>query len=326
MKYTDFPPQQIGGAIRAEWSRMMERAVREQRIRAANGQIMSRDSYGITIGEIKRTNEVELVEAHPFMVRWQYTNAARTSGEWQICLPRGCASIRQGNVTRAYVPVNDQGRDENGDAVYRWYAIPTPKDKDATVTTAGWYVAKQWTVHVLLKPWPRMKVTTDPTDSSFKAAAWDIPVADIATFEIAGDGFVQHGVSQIVREGGIVKEWDIGSAFAIRYDMQDEANPSSGVVASVINQYKVIGRMFRENEEPVVVNGWKSVWVKIEHEGTEFNLSVEKDLSGDAAVSDDDKTVFRIYDLEDDIVTNDARTQIPPTDFYTNAPEDDDGE
>ena len=318
MQFTSFAPRAIGEGIRADWARSVERAIMEQRPRPNLGQTMSRNSYGVMMGEAgAAAKTVEYASSFPFKVRWQYTNKKRTAGEWQIFLPLGCVSVVQGNVTNACIPVNAIGKDDNGQELYKWYRIEEPKDADGTVGTFNGYLAKQWTVYVIIKPWPRMKACTSPEDSSFKAGMWSVPVATINVIETDKD--VLHGVNQIVSEGGIVREWKTDGAFAIEYEMESAKEPGSNVVARIINQRKALGRLYRKNADPVVVTGWDNVWVKITHEDTEFDMSVEKDLSGKDAVSDDDKTVFQIYRMKDNIPVEDSRGSIPDFDFYTNA-------
>lgn len=323
MKFTDFPGQQIGDAVRADWARKVIGAIGEQRPRPKPGQTMSRNSYGVMLGpEPSEAGEVEMTPVRPFKVRWcSHGKAGDGNGEWQVYLPNGCVSLDGASA----IPLNAKGKDRNGDETWKWYKIDDPGDADADVGTIGDYVAKTWTVYVQLKPWPRFKVTTKAEDGDFGPCKWTIPIATIATVDRRGKSgtFKGHITVRLLEDATIVRSWDANGNFAIRYTVASATSPGANVKAELINITRQFGRLQLNDKQPVDITGWEEVWVKIEHKDTEFKLSVSK-ASEDGDRSDDDHTVYKIYELKDgkNIVTRDMRSEIEPMDFYTNGPDD----
>lgn len=98
----------------------------------------------------------------PFKLRWMpQDDEDQSKGEWQIYLPMGCADINEKDV---YFPKNDIGTDADGEVTFQWYKIETPSDSDATITTSGTKVFKEWTVYVHFKDFPMMYASTTEED------------------------------------------------------------------------------------------------------------------------------------------------------------------
>lgn len=311
---------QSGSSIKADWGKKLVEAVRERTIVPQVGQRLHRTAYGTIIETDRKAEEYDedlTDNDYAFKVRWfPYDREANDKGEWQICLPYGCATITQ-ETSRSYNPVNDPAKNADGEEIYKWYRIEKPQDKDATVGRFKDYVAVQWTVRVLFAPFPLMKAVTCEKDKDFKEK-WSVAVATIS--EVRFDDRTLHGTTRYAVDPETVHfVWPQGE-FAINYEFKDNGGTYSAV-PRVINQTKMIGRLQVYNIEPKDVSGSKSVWIKIEHPSTQFKLTVETDLTGKDTLSSDDRTVYKIYDLEDDVVVNDYRDKIPEMNFYTNGPE-----
>lgn len=314
----------MGAPVKADWGRIVAEAIYEQRPVPLVGQRISRTSYGTRI-EFDKTDDREptaLSGPAPFEVRWyQYSFTDTSKGEWQIYLPRGCATVVQQGVTRSYVPMNEKGKDKDGNELFRWYRIADPKNQDADEGRHNKYVARCWSVIVHMKPWPRLKVSTEEKDKDFGADQWSENVATIGMVEVETEDGVQ--LRHFAVQGGtkgIAKVWESSSArmsgFDIIYEL-DDREPDAKPTVKLTKMVKMVGRLMVDEMDDREITGWNNVWVKYDHKGYEISMSIEHDLEGEDATSDDDKTVFKIYDLEDDIVTADYRDRIPDMQFYT---------
>lgn len=262
----------------------------------------------------------------PFSVRWMSHDKDGDSprnGEWQIYLPFGSLVVHYGSASfdsRRYAArtENSRGKDADNKTTYQWYRIPDPDDSYATIQTIGGMVHKAWTVYVLTKPWAQFSVSTNAT--AYDPVAWVDAVATIGVAEYTdSDGLhVSHSVVQQF-SGGMTKTWDNQSAFAVDYERSGETG--SGYSVNVINQVKMLGRLQERNVDPVDVSTATQVWIKIDHKGEKFELTVLTSAPSDKD-SNDDQTVYKIYDMKDGVVTMDYRGFIPELPFYTKAASD----
>lgn len=264
-------------------------------------------------------------ELTPFTVRWMgHSSEDESDGEWQIYVPFGALTVNYGGAGSCYsrsyaaLPKNDDGHDADGNTTFQWYKIDSPKSKDAKPGTNGGLACKAWDVKLLIKPWARFTATTEPADDD-DPVAWVEHVASIYEAEYNDDDgqhHVDHSVTQLVDEQ-ITESWDVGSTFAIAYELDDEASKNSSYTVKVVNQSKMLGRLQENNTEPVDVKTASSVWVVIKHEGEDYELEVKASTPTDAE-SNDDQTVYKIYDMKDGVVKADYRNSIPVLPFYTN--------
>lgn len=271
----------------------------------------------------------------PFAVRWMSYDAGGEgsgSGEWQVYLPYGALVVHYGNGSansRRYAALAtgmEPGRDAGGKQVFQWYKIPAPADRHADIQVSD-KVYKVWTVYALIKPWARFLVSTDPKANDPVAWAEAIAIIREAQYtDSAGGRRVDHTVIQRM-SGELTRTWDNRSAFAVDYILDDETNEDSTYKAQVINQTKMLGRLQESNVDPVDVKSSTEVWLKIAHGGTKFELSVLKTAPSDAK-SNDDQTLYKIYDMKDGVVVRDYREDVPELPFYTNGPDEggDDGQ
>lgn len=260
----------------------------------------------------------------PFSVRWVSHDTrgdSPRSGEWQIYLPFGSLVVHYGSASfncRSYAArtTNEEGETAGGKTTYQWFKIPYPMSSDADIQVINGRVHKTWTVYVLTKPWARFLVSTCATDND--PVAWADAVATIGVAEYTDSGGVLHVSHSVVQHfsGGMTKTWDNQSEFAVDYELSDETG--SGYTANVINQTKMLGRLQEENVNPVDVRTATEVWIRIEHSGENFELSVLASAPDDTE-SNDDQTVYKIYDMKDGVVTRDYRDSIPELPFYTNS-------
>ena len=139
------------------------------------------------------------------------------------------------------------------------------------------------------------------------------------------DSDAQHSWMRMMNSDSVEVEWDVSKPFSIRYEMDDDAggdddDGSNHVTAMLVNQVLSLGRLQKVIGGATDITGLGNVFVKVQHSTTQFQMTIETNLTGSAAESDDDKTVFKIYDLEENIVKGDFRDSIPTTfDFYTSA-------
>lgn len=319
----------VGEGLSANFARDIIRELRASRIIAGNNITVDYTPNGTRINGTPGSAASYAAKGAlmPFTVRWlshddDPDNPDPGNGEWQIYVPFGSMVVYYGNESSssrryAALPTNEDGTDADGKTTYQWYKIPEPDDSDAIITTLEGMVAKAWTVYLLTKPWARFKATTDPKGNG--AVAWTDAVATIGISEYTdkdGDRHVNH-VSAPLKTGAIIKTWDNTGAFAIDYELDDETDKDSTYTAKVINQTKMFGRLQVKNAEPVDVSEAEEVWIEIDHSGEEFDFEVKTSVSDED--SNDDKTVFRIYEMDDGVVIRDYRGEIPETPFYTNA-------
>lgn len=310
----------LGQSLSVTRERAMARFNREQRLIAGNGISLSRGPNG-TLIELSGQNGVGCSSADifPWKVRWFGKSATDdTDGEWQVYAPIGTLVVNYGSsssVRRSYAAMcsNGYATNENGDVIYGWFKIPTPEDSDAEITT-GEMAAKSWSVRAYIKPWARYKVMTGK--GSYGATAWTETVATISEikYKAGENNRTEHTVSQSLASS-LTKLWDTSSPFSVDYELTSETVRESSYTVKVINQTKMLGRLQKENAQPFDIKSADGVWVKIKHETTEFDLTL---AVTDQGQSDDDKTVYKIYEMDGDVVKTDNRSSIGTLPFYTN--------
>lgn len=310
-----------GERLKAGWGDSLVRAITQLRPVQVPDMLISRGMYGTRYAPLAlptRAYPTNFGSLLPFTVRWLVHDRDEDTGEWQIYIPLGCLTLTQGEMTYFYLPTNDAAKDAEGNDIADWYKIPAPQDTAyANVVSTDDRVVTTWGVSLALKPWPRVHVSTDPTD--FDPVAWRIPVAEMRVTEYADDTPPQRSGVRLADETQIDKVWDISKPFSIRYDIAaaDIRRKNATPTAKLTNQTRFVGRLQTTLVDDTDVTGWPDVWVKIVHDGETFEMSVEHAMSGADAQSDDDQTVYRIYALDDDVVELDLRNAVPAMDFYT---------
>lgn len=311
----------VGGSISAGWGDGVISSIAAQRPVVTPGVRISKGPYGtrFNIDDIPTaTQTVGQPQAlKPFAVQW-IPGANEGEGDWAIYLPLGCATVEQDGLRRSYLPINEKANDAEGKEVFQWYKIAAPQNADATAGYYNDYPAKQWTVYVHMKPWPRMKVSTIAEDTDYGQVKWVVAAANIYEVDL-GEGKVERGATQLHFDA-VEKEWDASGDFAIRYTLNDYTQPNSAVKVELVNQSRMIGRvqfpMQEANIRPVNIKGWMEVYLFYSHPAESVTLEVKGNNSaGDQ--SDDNHTIFKIYRLKDDVVIEDLRSTIPAMDFYT---------
>lgn len=343
-----------GQPLSVNFAREVVKEIRATRILPGSGLKLRYSPNGTSLRDESNGKSSSLPstssKAQPFQVRWMSHDEngdQPRKGEWQIYLPAGCASvsyvedglagtaysdtgIRSGQYEtgkpRKYVaqPKNKNAKDTDGEEIFQWYNIPTPSNEDGDILQTNGLNAVSWTVWVLMKPWARYTVSTNPDED--EPAAWSLAVATIWECEYTQDEgedggmeastpTVEHGVVQL-HTGEWKNTWHVSGNFAIRYKLTNEKSKDSEYKVELVNQALMVGRLQLENLNPVDVSHAEHIWVKIEHSTEKFKLSVLTECN---ETSDDDKTVFKIYDMEDGIVTQDLRSSIPDLPFYTSA-------
>ena len=332
MTYNTPRTPSVGQKISASWGRSLIDSIRAGLPVAAPGMLLKRGMYGTSMTPMveAKSGGVAIGGASPllpFKVRWfaKPTELNPDAGEWQVYVPFGSLTVVYGDGTisrRAYsaMATNADAKDAEGNAIYRWFKIPDPEDVNAEVKIVGEKAVKQWTVYVLTKPWARLLVSTDPDGNG--NVAWRDAIATISIAEWTEQTEDGRSVYQMdhnvipLNVGHMEKRWDVVKPFAIDYKLSDETSADSEYAVEVINQTKMLGRLQAKNIEPVNVKGATEVWVQIDHSGEDFDLTVKTSVQNEE--SDDDVTVYKIYDLEDGVVTEDYRDTIPELPFYTN--------
>jgi hypothetical protein len=325
-----------GDPIRAGWADSVVKAASELRPIQVPGMLISRGTYGTAYtpeAEWRQTaaEEQTIPELRPFDCRWMSFDTddgeKTNNGEWQIYLPAGCVTVQQGTLIEPYIPTNEKARDADGNTLAGWYKIDDPDDTAlANITDANDYYAETYSVYIEMKPWPRMKASVDP--KAFNPTQWSHAVATISKIKYSDEEVEDHATGRLADFDSIAESWPIDGPFAVKYTMPQEGgrNPDAEPEVSLINQERFAGRMQVSVEKDTDVKEWKSVWIKIAHDSEKFSMSVEKDLGGDEAKTDDDQTVYKIYTLDQNVVTSDLRGSVPAMDFYVSPakPEGDD--
>ena len=324
-RYTVPRKPRAGDTMRVGWADSMVQSVRSLVPLQVPGMLISRTTYGTRYTPMasEATAAMPSYSLLPFDVRWldygEDDSGNPKGGEWQIYIPLGCLTVSQAGQTYFYIPTNDRAKDADGHNISDWYKIPEPEDTAyANVVQEDDRVATSYTVYLNMKPWPRVKVSTNPTD--FKPVYWQVAVAEIRVVKYnKSDRKDEKYAVRLISETQVAKEWDASSPFAIRYDIAEDDFKKKNATpkAMLVNQTRFIGRLQETVAPETDVSSWDNVWVRILHDGETFEMSVEHDLEGDEARSDDDKTVYRIYNLDEMVVTEDLRSSVPEMDFYT---------
>lgn len=313
-----------GDSMSADWARKVCGDARANRILPGTGYTVSYTPNGtrlnIGINAVQKNVETaKKAELLPWTLRWY--DLTEDAGEWQVYAPFGSFTVSHkassGVVPKRYTGVlsNHEAVDKDGNALPGWYSIPTPLEGDASVAALGAMQGRSWSVGLYIHPWGKGTVVTGSAEGT--PFAWAVTVGSVQEADYKdGEGRAKksHGVTQTLKTA-VEKDWDISGAFALDYTPSSETDGSMDGTVAVINQVKMLGRAQQSLVEPTDVTGAEGVWIKIEHSGEEFTLSVETDDPGD---SNDDQTVYKIYDLKDNIVTADYRAEVGELPFYTN--------
>ena len=332
MNYSTPRMPRAGERVRSSWGDSVSRAVREVTPVQVPGMLLSRGVYGTKYTLMNEPQSYEesypTTTLLPFDVRW-YSYADENDpdkGEWQIYLPLGCATLTQDGVTWRYRTgsSNKSARDKDGNVIPAWYHIDVPESsKNAVVQELNDRVAKSYPIFLNMKPWPHMLVSGDDNAiEEYGRVEWQVAVGSINIVEYSdGETPTERYATRTITETNIANEWDVSKPFSVKYEVTPQGKHSFDVKAWLVNQSVFLGRLEKIDAEDIDITGRDNVWVKITHDTDEFEMSVEFDLEGSAARSDDDKTVYRIYTLEDDVVVTDDRDEVPDMGFYTSAPE-----
>lgn len=319
--------------MRAGWADSVSRAIESIKPVQVPGMLVSRGFHGTKYTPMAAAEDIPDVPTaatvQPFDVRWyRYESddddngggGSNDKGQWQIYLPLGCLTVKQGNVTYFYVPTNNRAKDEDNKEIAEWYEIPEPENTAyANVVTTKDRVVTTYAVYLNMKPWPRVKISTDPTDG--EPVQWQEAVATIKIVQYTDESDTppERSATRLADETSIAKEWDISGEFAIKYEIANRSlqDKNAKPTVKLINQSRFIGRLEKTiTQDTTIQDEWESVWIKIKHDSEEFEMTIEHDLSGSETVSDDDKTVYKIYDIEEKIVKVDYRDSVPEMDFY----------
>ena len=311
-----------GGLITAEYGRNLIRAIRSAMPGPSPGMLIRHGFDGSSVMATEQWRSVVATSSatiEPFTVRWfSWDDGSQPDkGQWQIYLPLGCATLTQGYDIRMFLPVNENAKDADGNDISDWYAIEQPDDAYSYTIVEGDRVVQCWAVYLEMKPWPRLKVSTNPSD--FAPMAWVKAVAELRVVDY-GEGETKTRSAVRTADGiRVEKTWDISLPFSVMYVMPEGSETDRNAKPNVMltMQDRFIGRLQETVYPDTNITGWNNVWVKIVHDGETFELSVEDDLTGAEARSDDNQTVYKIYDLSEDIVTADLRASVPVMDFYT---------
>lgn len=321
-----------GDKLRADWGNSLVRAISSMRPVPTPGVLLGRSTYGttMTFEDSGAAAAFTPTAVLPFTVRW-YSYGEEGKGQWQIYLPVGCATLTQttkdGSVTFPYIPTNAKAKNKDGEVIPGWYEIPMPEEGvDEDVTTADGYAVLSWVATILFKPWPRMKVTAMPSKET-EAWAWTQAAATMQVAEYSDDRETRTWAENTLAESGVAlveQTWDASGDFAVEYAMPEgsETTPNAKPLVRIVNQRRYLGRLDAEVSGYTDATQWTGeteVLLKVEHDSEDFVMSVERNLTGAAAKSDDDKTVGMIYRMKDSVVTEDRRGLFPTTAFYTSA-------
>ena len=335
----DIPKEpNVGDALTADWGRKVVKCLRSLRpidgrnVRTRTtslGTVISADG-GVAKSEARAAAKPLL----PFAVRHHRNADDEAKSEWQIYIPKGCATLVQGVgfETRGYVAANDDGDtgEELNDGWFRLDLAEGDSDILRLDQSLGNRVARRWEVWASFMPWPIVKAGSAKVAG---AAEWK-KVANV--WEVSYSGESDEGAGESVERrveqlftGTVEVTRDISSAFSIEYALDDYEAKEPAVTARIVNQRLRVGRLYKEIAEPTQLpSGAKSAWARVDHADETVALSVVFDPEGTEAESDDDKTVVKLYSLDADggeggvpFVKEDSRETLDDLPFYTNAPD-----
>lgn len=331
-RYTVPRKPRAGDTMRAGWADSMVKSVRSLVPLQVPGMLISRTTYGTRYTPMasEATAAMPSYSILPFDIRWYDYGAddegKSKGGEWQIYLPLGCATLTQDGVTWRYRTgsQNRSAKDADGNIIPAWYHVDVPQSsKNATVQELNDRVEKSYPIFLNMKPWPHMLISGDDSAiEEYGRVEWTVAVGNINIVEYSdGETPTTRYSTRTITQTNIANEWDVSKPFSVKYEVTPQGEHSFSLKAWLVNQSVFLGRLEKIDAEDIDITGRDNVWVKITHDTDEFEMSVEFDLEGSAARSDDDKTVYRIYTLEDNVVVTDDRDEIPDMGFYTSAPE-----
>lgn len=302
---------QHGMPISADWGRDVVKCLEMLRPRSSQGFTIDQNLYGTRLSMATSSPALQVESDYaPFSVRYRITDVENNKGEFQIYIPFGSAVVTQDGLAQA-CEVHDlkQATGEDGEALYGWYTIPADsmKDKYAEIMSHRVYEVKMYPVYVLMKPWPEMTASCDPT--VWGAVKWSEIVAYIGMIKI--DGREEVGVVNQIFTGNIKREWNASGKFAIVYTPATESEGGGKYKMRIRNANLMIGRLMlsipeSEGEDGGKdISGWEEVWLKIIHDSEKVSMELLDSNSGEE--SDDDKTICKLYTIKDDVVISDSR-------------------
>ena len=240
----------------------------------------------------------------PFALRWQRTSKTdENAGEWQIYLPMGCVSVNGEPST----PSNDTGSDMEGDLTYQWYKIPDPEDGDADIETRGSFAYKQWTVNVLVKPYPLFKATTKREDSEFGGYDDIVSVGSLMQktwTDDDGKQHVDHKTTQ-TRTESYRHEFENSGSFRIIFENEgDRKNPSSWKI-KLTNQYIDVGREQIWIDSDTDITDMEDVVLVIDHSEIDMSIDIQDAMESSTM----DKTYVKILKMDEGAIADDLRSE-----------------
>lgn len=254
----------------------------------------------------------------PFAVRWYVKSddkdkSSTDDGEWQVYLPRGCATVNGEICT----PTNANAVDADGNKIDDWYVIAPPKDSDADIATMNNRKCIHYSVYAHIKAWPEMKISFSEKDGDFGRSHRTEVIAAAGYYEKKDDDEnvrKYRTVRQLVTSSISVR-YQMDSAFAIEYRKSGDKEKS--YKPYVVNQSVMIGREQFTGAEETSVDGATKVVLHIAHKTEKFDVEVVTP-NGDVPAADNDNTYVKIYDMEDNVVTFDNRAALDNLNFYNN--------
>ena len=316
-----------GEPMTVDWARNVGADARANRILQGVGYRVTHTPNG-TILHIDGGKTVETsVSAGiaPWTVRWhELEKDGEVKGEWLVYAPPGSFGILQhkaiGDKNLVGMLLNADTDLYEGD-VGKWFKIePLKDDADAVTAPEGSLEGLRWTIKLFIYPWARGEVGSR---IAYKCA-WEIPIANIYEYEYEenGENKVKREVVQLYT-GAIAKDWNEHAPFAVCYELEDENEKDSDYTVTVKNQKVMLGRKQYIVESETDIKDRSDVWLLINHAGKEYSAEVKTEDPGE---TNDDQTVVKLYTLEDNIVMSDFREDIEDMPFYTNAPDESNGD
>lgn len=252
----------------------------------------------------------------PFKLRWMpQDDDDQSKGEWQIYLPMGCATLNEKDV---YFPKNDIGKDADDEVTFQWYKIEEPQDSDATITSVGTKVFKEWTVYVHFKDFPMMYASTKEQDSDFQNCPDRIAVGTLMQREWTPEGEekqYQHKTQQS-RFNAYNREFPNDGSFQIIFKCDGDRKEEDSYKILLTNQFINFGlRAQAWIEDETDITNMDDVVLDIDHSTEDISISITDTWEENTI----DHTYVRLLKLEDKSIKTDnrsyARKEWP---FYAN--------
>ena len=308
-----------GSAISANWGRRVVDCLRRLRPVAGMGVRMNFTPNGtVYMAEGSAKSVPSESELRPFDVRWM-ANGKGDSGEWQIYLPLGCVTLKPRNVGGETYPclcVNDAAKDADGNEIYGWYKVDEPKGSEGIVENIGGTAYQSFPVYVLVKPWPRFRVSCDR--KGYEAVAGCVAVASLNIAKKDGEksrAGVRTADSPVAVDDS---DADADRMFNIVYEFEKEEDlykKDSNPKLKVVNRLFAGGRtVVQEDGEDEDLFSADEVWLVISHDGSADELKIKVGQEDEG--TDEKKTSIPLYQLKDGVVKKDTRALIDRVRYY----------